>query len=340
MSHEVRLDCYTIKVRSRRSRNKEAEYFRLTDLSFVAGEQRHILDFKEFFHKFVDSFNGQFAGIRGSESVVYPSSGQLAFASERRLIHGFLKAGKSGVGRSIVDRNNPDDEVFKVTLDHVDSIEYFFILWVPTDSNVGLLVVQGLSTESISDTFSKLIRKFFNDSVEDRLLEVDKFVPKEIIDQMKDRGSIDKITLRKQRLAPDRANSILGTDFITSEVVLEVKISGLKNVSSNIKAILELRLNDAVRDMVMGEPIYFSTPVLDEIGMEGSYEVLVEYEFNGKKATAKKSNGFAIQPYYYVNEEHIVRDSSTNLPTKDSIRNYCLDFFNMLREQIIPNRNV
>ena len=338
MSHEVKLDCYTVKVRSRKSRNGRAEYFGLTDLTFVEGEDRQQLDFKEMFDRFVTSFNGTFAGISGNETVIYPPPGEVAFASERRLIYGFMKAGKSGVGRQILDRNNPEDEVFRVTPEHVDSIEYFFLLWVPTDSNLGFMIVQGLSTDSISDTFVRLVKKYFTDKVEDRFIEIDKFVPKETVQQMKESGEINKITLRKQHLPPDRANDILGVNFIDSPVIIEVKVSGLKGYSSNIKAVIEGRLGDAVRDMIVGEPQFFTTPVLEQVGMDGTHDVLVEYEFNGKKATARKSHSFQLQPYYYVNEESIVRDPMTNLPTKDSMRDYCIAFFAHIRNEIIPNR--
>lgn len=249
-----------------------------------------------------------------------------------------MKAGKSGVGRQILDRNNPEDEVFRVTPEHVDSIEYFFLLWIPTDSNLGFMMIQGLSTDSISDTFVRLIRKYFSDKIEDRYIEIDKFVPKETVKQMKENGEINKITLRKQHLPSDRANEILGVDFIDSPVIIEVRVSGLKGYSSDIKAVIEGRFSDAVRDILEGEPRFFTTPVLEGVGMDGTHDVLVEYEFNGKKATAKKSQSFQLQPYYYVDEESITRDPMTNLPTKESMREYCLEFINVILNEIIPNR--
>jgi len=339
MPHDIKLDCFTIKVRGRHSRNNRAEYVRLTDLTYVDGEQqRHILNFKDFFEYFVRGFNRSFAGITGNETVIYPTLSEMSFASERNLIYGFLKGGKYGLGRTIIDRNNPEDEVFHVEIDHVDSIDYFFMLWVPTDSNIGLIIVQGLSTSSISDTFVRLIKKYFTDNIEDKLIEIDKFVPKDTVKQMKEDGEINKIILRKQHLPPDLANSILGTEFIDSPVVIEVKISGLRGVSNNLKAIVEGRFSDAIRDFVAGEPRFFTTPILEQVGMDGTHDVLLEYEFNGKKATAKKSQGFQLQPYYYVHEESIERDPSTNLPTRESISAYVLDFLNMILDEILPNR--
>lgn len=339
MPHDVKLDCYILKIRNRKNRNGRTEYFPLTDLNFVDEGQREQMDFNEIFRRFIAHFDGAFAGISGNETVIYPPPGEVTFASERRLIHGYMKAGKSGVGRQIVDRNNPEEEVFVVTPEHVDSIEYFFLLWVPNEGNRGFMMVQGLSTDSISDTFVRLVKKYFSDRIEDRYIEIDKFVPKETIDRMKENGNINKITLRKNHLSSDRANQILGVNFIDTPVVIEVRVTGISGYSNEIKALIDGRFGDAFRNLMDGEPRFFTTPLLEQVGMDGSHDVLVEYEFNGKKATAKQSQAFQLNPFYYVDEDSIIRDPMTNLPTKESLRQYCLEFFDhIMANYLTPNR--
>jgi hypothetical protein len=335
MPHDVRLDCFTFQVRSRQTKNNRPEYYNLKELSFYDGQQRQILNFRTFFEKFMQSFDGKFAGLGESETVIYPPKSAISFASEKELIYGFVKGGKSGIAKTIVDKNKPDDEIFRVTADHVDSIDYFFMIWAPMESKMGVILIQGFSTNSISESFCSLIKKFFTDNIEDRLFQMGKFIPKDTIEQMKDKGDINKITLKRHKLNSDKANSILGLNFIHSEVVIEVKISGLKNYSKQFKDILTLDFENAFADHR-----FFSTPILEDIGMDGTHDVLIEYEFNGKKATAKKSQNYTLSPYYYVDESSIERDKETNLPTKDSLKEYCLAFFDkLLQEEILPKRN-
>ena len=337
MANEVKINCYTIKLRTRRTKTTESQYLSLDTVKILNDNNENTdHDFIDFFARFIHHFDQQFAGVKGKDTAIYISLNDVNIAVESRIISGFVKGGKTGTGRSVVDYSNPEDEIFRITPDHVDAIDFYFLIWLPQNSNTGLLMVQGLSTQSVSDTFCKVFKHFCAGVVRGQVLEIDRFVPRKTVEQMKEEGNIDKIVLRRNNLAPDRANSMLGVEFITNDVNVELRITGLKDSTRRIKQFLDEGFRGLVDDFALGEPRFFTTPILEEVGMDGNHDVAVEYEFNGKKATAKQSKGFELAPFYYVDEDSIERNPLTNLPTRDSIKQYCLSFFQVIRDEMIP----
>lgn len=336
MANEVKLNSYLLQLRSpkpkgRSALNHEVEYMHFNNVEYEIlsdGGRQETGDFVNLFSHYVNEFAGKFHVEINSGRAVYIPSDKMGILTQRRIFHGILEGGRSGITRSIKDRYKADDEAEFIISDyHVDSNEYFFMLWVPENMNVGILLIQGFSTSSYSDTLVRHLSRYFSRNY-NLIAEFSRIVPREIIDKMKQEGNIDKIVLERHHLNPDRANSIIGVDFIQSPVTIKIIVEGLKSYTRQLK--------EAILNPDAANSRFITTRVLTDMGMDGDHDLSIEYERDGKKATAKASTGFQLKPYHYVEEKYLKIDPETKLPTLESIKEYCLTFIEDLKSEIFP----
>lgn len=334
MAHEVRLNCFAIKLKKPRLKAGMPVVLTTFDKFETDDTDSPNVDFIDFFKQYMNSFDEGFYVQERTGKALSLMSSKVKFASERRLIYGTVEGGDTEIGGKIKKVTDASDENFvKVTKDDVHSIEYFFLLWLPTDCNVGIMIIQGISDKSITETFKFHFMTFAKKHAKNWSLVIEKFVPEEIMEQMEKEGTIDKITISKNEIPVENAERLLnGIKFDDSgNVKIEIKISGLGKWSDSIK--------EAMRTFRQEKKnLFFTQAVHEELGIDENSDLSVEFERNGKKASAKMSKKFELSPYIYVDESYITRESDTNLPTNDSVEKYVLEEFFPLIQSIVLDK--
>jgi hypothetical protein len=325
MAHEVKLDVYTLHVK----RHGKQEYVNFDSFYFDASSSKpkaaH-LEFKRFFTDYVKSYQKKFWVQQTSGKAISLSSKNLKFASDQRIIFGTIEGGTTGIGSKIKKVEDISDETaFQVTKEMIESIPYYFMIWVPNDSNIGLLIVQGIGNKSISDVFRAHLKGFFNNNTSSISLIINEHIPKEAEKKMKEKGLVNSVMLRRYHLPSNKAEKILGLQYVPEEVNVEVKITGLKNVTGFSKKIRDF-LTGKITQLIDIEP-------LSDYGIDGKHDVVVTYEHDGKTANGKLSNDFKLSPTYYLEEKDVVRNI-LNHPTFDCINDYCTSFLEVLKKEI------
>lgn len=323
MAHDVKLDVYTVMVKM----HGKDEYAEFKELRYVDDEGEEAeMSFVDFFNEYIKGFNGDFMVQESTGKAIHLSSENVKFSVKNRTITGIVDGGTTGIGSTIKTRKNAKKEAFRVQKDNVNSIPYYFKLWLPEDSNVGLFIIQGLGSRSINDVMRSHLRSIFAKETKGISLLINPYVPKGIEKEMRKEGVLSSIILKRFHLPSDKGEKILGLKYSQNEdVTIEVKISGLGGVQG-IKRKLNSMLSGEINELVNTEP-------LEEVGMDGNHKTYVQFKHNGKTATAVLDNNFKLSPSFYLDENDYVRNID-NLPTYDSLDKYCVSFLAELKNEI------
>lgn len=322
MAHQIKLDVYTLKLKKKRL----AELVPFNEFSNLTREDG-ANTFEDFISNYVNSFDNKFVVQDVSGKALSLRSEDLKFASRQRIIYGIIEGGVTGIGSKIKNRDNSGDEgSFHVTAEKVNAIPYYFLMWIPNDSNIGLLIVQGFSDRQISEAFKEHLKKFFSQEISGTSLWIDNYVPVEVIEKMKKNATINTITVRKYHLPSSKGEKLLGIKYSKDkDVTIEVKISGLKYIPE---------MAEKINQFVMGKVTQLiDVSPLEEVGFDDNHEILVKFEHNGKTAIGKSTNNFQISPSYYV-EPTDIQINENKHPTINSIHAYTLSFLEALKNQI------
>lgn len=326
---EVKIDCFKLQVRQF-GRTKNSSYLDFNDVFKTTGStgasQDQLDGFIDFFKKYVSSFDGRFA-VNSEGRAIHLNTTKVTFGSKSQVITGVIEAGTTNMGGFIKEQDKPKDEdSFVFTHKHVEGHPYFFLIYFPPNSNVALLLVQSFSTKSATETFRAHLKSFFNSTFDQFSLEIGTIVPTEVVEKFREKGEINRVIFRKQNLSSDKADKIYGLNFKQGEsVTVELRISGIKFLTD---------AKEIVSDIMNGRRTkFFSVEDMENIGFDGNYETLLEYEHNGKKASIKQSKNFTFTPSFYVDESDIARDENY-LPSVESLSEYCRSLLSSLCTQI------
>ena len=335
MAQEIKLDCYTLKIKKNKVKNTDPDEFVGFEDVFLDKEviikddksEERVNDFYSFFGHYVNSFQNKFHVHKSSGKALCLDSRKTFPNKTYRIISGMLEGGGTGIVSKIKDVDDFDNAAFVVTDKHVSAIPFYYLLWIPEKGNVGLLIIQSFSTRSITDPLRAHLRQFFSKVVPGHTLIIGNYVPKKAIKEMKEKGEVNKLILRKHKLDADKTSELFPEATFSSlnTVDIEVVVKGLDKVAG---------LKDAISDFLSGA----STQLIDiepfeELGIDGSHETLLEFNHNGKTALAKQSNNFDLSISYYINESDIERDENKH-PTYRSIHNYTLSYVRGVQQEI------
>ncbi|MEO0727867.1 MAG: hypothetical protein AAFZ63_25200 [Bacteroidota bacterium] len=324
MAHEVKINCSLFNIKERSPKKGVAKKLSVGSVNTVTNDEEETLAFYDFFRKFIKAFNGEYLSTLGSGRALYIAPKSVKLKSAENIFYGYFQAGRTGLSKSIREKNNPEKEIFPVKPDHVDSRDYFFLIWAPPKSKEGLILIQGFSSEIYSDLFCKLFRRFFNEHTKKQVLNIGKLTPKKYVDHVKKQSKVNKITIRQHRVASDRASQLTGFEFINNDVEVTIQVKGLETFSDKINGFLQSAI-------IKSGITTYTTPLLEEIGMKDAH-LSVEYEYEGKRVTARQDKSFELAPSFYISKDDIKIDPVTKLPTKRSITRYCLKFYKNIIE--------
>lgn len=324
MAHEIKLDVFTLQLIDKGSK-AFLDFDNFYTEPNKAGKEVE-KSFSDLFIEYVKSFDGKFVKHIKSGKAIGMAANGARFYSEQRIIKGQIQGGTTGVGSKIKKVDNVGDEdAFQVGVDDVNSIPHYFMIWIPEDSNMGLIIVQSLGNKTISEIFKEHFRRFIKTSFNDKITPVlNELIPKEALEKTKN-GTIDTVIFRRLHLPSDKAEKILGLKYTGEDLKVEIKISGLGKINGT---------RNKIMDVMTGKtPALFDTSSLVDYGIDGNHDTIVKFEHNGKVTQGKRSNEFRLSPSYYVDENDIQRDVHKH-PTFKSMDTYCTSFLTALKTEI------
>ena len=196
---------------------------------------------------FVDSFNGKFVKtISGTCASSLTSDPFNSFSADKFLLWGKFKAGNAGLRFKVYDVNNATHAERDITPDKVPSTEFFFMLWLPKDSNTGMLMIQRYNTFGFVRSFRERIDDWFiQNGFKPTWI---KYIPQDVLQNYYQNGSINKIEVTYAKRVKRRKFDPLFTPFKSSNK--KVVIDGF-NIPL-IDFINKVNRENAIKDDIKG----------------------------------------------------------------------------------------
>ncbi|MGK9123920.1 hypothetical protein M1D52_07360 [Olivibacter sp. SA151] len=320
MGYDLKLHIFTITLRER---NKPNTSFFWGDLNTILEGDDDVQKFTNLFKAYVKHFDNKFIVYKNWNKGINITENGLSFGSQNRYIIGMIEGGYTDIVSKIKDKDDVLDEGFPVTRNHVTAIPFYFILWLPKDSNKGLLIVQSISDKSVHEPLKLDFKKFIENLNEKYLVSYSEHITEKAIKKMST-GTVKQLILRKSGLSTDKAQKVFNKRYnILDNINIDIKITGFGNSTAN-----------AIKDFMLGKyPDLLELENLKEIGLDNDVEVLATFEHNNKKATAKFEKDFKIAPVYYIDANDVPLNDG-NHPDEEKIKDYLLSFLEGMKKEI------
>lgn len=202
---------------------------------------------KVILNSFVSSFDGKFVKTKSGTSASSLTSDPFnSFSAERFLLWGKFKAGNAGLRFKVYDVDNATQAERDITPNKVPSTDFFFMLWLPKDSNTGMLMVQRYNTFGFVASFRERIDDWFIQNGYKPTWV--KYIPQEVLQNYYQNGSINKIEVTYANRVKRRKFDPLFSSFKSSNK--KVVIDGF-NIPL-IDFINKVNRENAIKDDIKG----------------------------------------------------------------------------------------
>lgn len=235
--------------------------------------------------------------------------------SRHSVIEGTIEGGKYGSVR------NKSTIINKAEKEHIDKPtiildKFYFSLYCPLHNNLGILMIQSYSTDTISDIFTKFIESFFECTGFFRKAKVTKFIPQSIVDEFKNNGIVKSFSYSRKELAQNMAPQAITVeeDELTIKITIESKKGIPRGFLANWRNVLGMKkFNEhELRNFI-------------------EQKAVLQNKNTEKKATFDISRAVDIKPIIYLND--LIDLTDEGIPNFEQLKEYCLT---LLFQTIIP----
>jgi hypothetical protein len=315
MAFEINLEVYTFQVR-----NKGDKDFFYTLDNFLENE-----DIIPFFKEFTNFYSKMKISEIQQKSIQFTN--EVRITSNQRIISGILESGDYGVESKITDKEGTPKYIKKA--DELDVKPFYYLIWVPSGSNIGIIITQRLGVFGIHGIFTSHLAGFFKERYPDLMLDFNAYVSKEIARKFIEEGGIREIILKRFSLPPD----------ISDKFDLNFETSKIKSIELRIIAENKtfFGINDRAKKFLDDENArLFTFKELEEIGFDGNHRELVKIKLGKNTRTIDLSQTSQLRPYFDVDSE--IDKEPNGHPIFDSIDKIARDLVVDLQEEIGKRR--
>jgi hypothetical protein len=242
------LSSYTIRIHENlKSSEKNSDPFKLlplkldqfdthkTDLFDVC--ENSIIRLKRW--PFKDDGNKAYFSI--STPRFYPAD---------RKICGIINSGNYGISGDIIDVD-AKVIVHKKETNHADSLPFFFLVYLPKDTNEGILILQRIGTYGIRGALLDLFSKHFSSLYPGFNCSINPLIPDQVVKNIITKGTIKKLRFIKFNVPTDKTDTLFDLhqekpynaelSFSSPSFFPKDKIMTIFNPGVEVKNLFELR---------------------------------------------------------------------------------------------------
>lgn len=263
-------------------------------------------------------FDGKFERNDTNTHCVSISSDDFnGFSSSTNTIWGNFKGGLTGIKRNVYDGDDSSNVKSEILENDVAAVEYFFLLWIPNDSNCGILMVQSYREMGSLATFKDSINDFFITLGYKPLWA--KIIPQNYIDDFIRTGAFNKIKIVH---AKKFSNENFDADFTT------FKESKLTSILENFTIPLRTLINNGT-NMIQSVKSQIRVAVPDYDSEEDSVTLYYK-DGMGKSANARLTDIERILPVIEL-DDSLMED---NHPIWDDLKSFAVSLLENIKTQI------
>jgi hypothetical protein len=304
MANSLELSIYTFTLKDRNSREDFLDFDEFYRKNFTNdGENPLTVESSILYERFVgmilDEFENKF-WLNADENKGI-STRDIKFRPGKDLIEGIINGGNTGYGHEIFNILNNEKVVGEISRDQLASLPYYFKMWTPPNSQVGVLMVQSYSIGSINTLLTDFIKTIFTKygTTFNKVVHI----PKNLRDTYIEKSVVRKVTYTSTIENPSARKKFNRAFEDSDGLRITITVQGLKK--TGIKGFLDKFRRTS--------PIGFKLKELGMINPE-DYETKLFYEDeNGRKANAKIQDSFEIRPTIVLPDEIMNQNRTANL---------------------------
>ena len=268
------------------------------------------------FQNLVLFFDSQFkVNDEGTKAVSITSDIQPTFGTLGYTINGMFKGGDTGIGRTIYSQRNALQPGTRISNTDVPVNNYFYKLWLPFDSDDGVLMIQSYTDMGCTATFRDQIEQFFISK--GFRPQWNAMIPSGIIDQYLDRSFINEIKV----IYASEQRQEQGIFASMSNVQKE---SRLKNLHISFRQLLGIdNYQQALKNKIMEFVDY---------NQERDMAKVFYIDENGKKASASINNIEQVLPSIILPDN--LKNPATDEPMLADISRYTDGILDQIKRQM------
>lgn len=325
MANNPKLEVYQVWLKPYKDEDKTfRDFFIETNSSENSEEDENSVIFQDFFKDlikkidtddFINYTKKKKAFAAYDTKLIEGSTPTIKMGSTKNLIEGVIEGGRYGQSRNKASMKNKSE---KEGIKEADIIldKFYFCLYTPMDSDLGILFLQCYSTDTISDIFTDFIRYHFNKQGVYRKAKVEKFVPRRLIEEFTDHSNIKKFTYTSRFVFDQLFSQSIGE--IEEEFTIKIEATpkdGLPKESLG-------QWIDAIGKKMFGNR---------RLAEFNKGKVYLKNEQTKKETPFDISSDFEIKPVIYL--EGRIDIGEDGIPNFEQLSDYCMK---LLDEEVIP----
>ncbi len=325
MAHNPKLEVYQVWLQPNDRSDKTFRNFVLESISQDRNEETENSKlFRDYFQNFIKKIDSDEFISNSRKKKAFTaydtnpteeSERTITIHTDKNLIEGTIEGGRYGIRRN---KSSMDNKSEKEGITDSDIIldKFYFCLYTPFDSELGILFLQCYSTDSISDIFTDFISKLFTSQGLYKKAKIEKFVPRRIINDFKNHSNVKKFTFTSRFVFDHHNEESIGRQ--EEEFVIKIEAVSKNGLS---KESLPSWLTS------IGSKIFNSQPLADF----NKGKVYLKNVHTNKETPFDIDSDLEIKPVIYL--EGRIDIGIDGLPNFSQLSEYCM---NLLDNEIIP----
>lgn len=116
---------------------------------------------------------------------------------------GKVTGGNTGSTVDVFSANSATDVLFTNDPGHVTSEPFYFLLWMPSDFDKGILLIQGYTNSTVTDAFKQALIRFFKEPCPTFTMKLNSYVDKVTINRFAENMRTNELIFHHTRVASD-----------------------------------------------------------------------------------------------------------------------------------------
>lgn len=273
---------------------------------------------KSFLESFINGFNNAFVHNQlNTKAISITTDLYNGHNSKDYTAWGIFKGGMTGIRYDVYNTNNAIKRTGTVFEDSVASLHYFYKIWLPKDSNVGVLMIQSYTSSGCVSLFKEQLEQYFIST--GYKISWSKCVPKSYIDKYLKDGYINEIHVLHFNRDKEKVMKPLFTPFMEAR-------------RRSIFTKFNIPLGDFMAMFDYQRFLKEQIKVVDLNFDEEQDVIKLFYENNGKRAHASLADIEKILPV--ITLDGLSQDEITQEPKWEELNAFTRDILNELKKQI------
>ncbi|MFV0331842.1 MAG: hypothetical protein ACK5M3_09240 [Dysgonomonas sp.] len=274
---------------------------------------------KVFLEDFINGFNSSFKPNKNNTQAMSVTTDQFkGYDSNDYTVWGIFKGGATGIEYDIYQSSNATIPTSKVAGDSVTSLYYFYKIWMPIDSNVGILMVQSYTNTGCTTLFKEQLSSYF--IAKGYKAEWSKCIPDEYIDRFLKDGYISEIQVVHRNRDTNRPLNPVFNPFTHAK---------RRSIFSRFK----IPFKDFISVVNYKNVLKSQIKAIDTDYDETQDKVKLFYvDSEGKRANATLANIDSILPTITLDDS--LKEDNSQLPKWDDLHQYTKGMLNDIKRQI------